>query len=112
MWVGSPAGAKRAIISGGARGTDQAAMSGALEAGGRSVGVLANGLERAALNRGNRNFLLDGRLVLVSPYDPAARFLAAHAMQRNKLIYALSDAAVVVNSAEGVGARGLARRSS
>lgn len=97
------AGARMAIVSGGARGTDQAAMRGALEAGGRSAGVLANGLERAALNRGHRNFLMDGRLALVCPYDPAARFLAGHAMQRNKLIYALSDAALVVNSDRGRG---------
>ncbi len=97
------AGAKMAIVSGGARGTDQAAMRGAVEAGGRSVGVLANGLERAALSRGNRNFLMDGRLVLVCPYDPAARFLVGHAMQRNKLIYALSHAALVVNSDQGRG---------
>ena len=97
------AGARLAIVSGGARGTDQAAMRGALEAGGRSVGVLANGLERAALNRDNRNFFLDGRLVMVCPYDPGARFLAGHAMQRNKLIYALSDAALVVDSDRGRG---------
>ena len=97
------AGARLAIVSGGARGTDQAAMRGALEVGGRSVGVLANGLERAALNRDNRNFFMDGRLVMVCPYDPGARFLAGHAMQRNKLIYALSDAALVVDSDRGRG---------
>ena len=97
------AAAKFAIVSGGARGTDEAAMRGALEAGGRSVGVLANGLERAALNRDYRNFLMDGRLALVCPYDPAARFLVGHAMQRNKLIYALSDAALVINSDRGRG---------
>ena len=97
------AAAKEAIISGGARGIDQAAMRGVMEAGGRSVGVLANGLERAALNRGNRNTLLEGQLVLVCPYDPAARFVVGHAMQRNKLIYALSDAALVVNSDHGHG---------
>ena len=95
--------ADKTIVSGGARGTDQAAMRGALEAGGRSVGVLANGLERAALNRENRNVLMEGRLVLVCPYDPTARFLVGHAMQRNKLIYALSDAALVVNSDLGRG---------
>ena len=78
-------------------------MRGGLEAGGRSVGILANGLERAALNRENRTPLMDGRLVLVSPYDPAARFLVGHAMQRNKLIYALSEAALVVNSDYGHG---------
>lgn len=36
--------------------------------------------------------------MLVSPYDPAAGFNVGHAMQRNKLIYALSDAALVVTS--------------
>lgn len=92
-----------AIVSGGARGVDQAAMRGAVEAGGRSVGVLANGLERAALNRENREPLMDGRLVLVSPYDPSTRFLVGHAMQRNKHIYALADAALVVNSDYGHG---------
>ena len=97
------AGARRAIVSGAARGTDLAAMRGALEAGGRSVGILANGLERAALNRGNRSGLMDGQLALVCPYDPAVRFLAGYAMQRNKLIYALSDSALVVNSDRGHG---------
>jgi predicted Rossmann fold nucleotide-binding protein DprA/Smf involved in DNA uptake len=86
------------IVSGGARGIDQAAMRGALEAGGRVAGVLADSLERAALNRENRNSLMDGQLVLVSPYDPMAGFNVGHAMQRNKLIYALADSALVVSS--------------
>jgi DNA processing protein len=86
------------LVSGGARGIDQAAMRGALEAGGSVAGVLADSLERAALNRENRNFLMDGQLVLVSPYDPMAGFNVGHAMQRNKLIYALADSALVVSS--------------
>lgn len=92
------AGAGRTLVSGGARGVDQAAMHGALEAGGRVMGVLADGLERAALNREHRNLLLAGQLVLTSPYDPSAGFNVGHAMQRNKVIYALADAALVVNS--------------
>ncbi len=91
------------IVSGGAHGVDQAAMRGALTAGGRAIGILSNGLERAALNRDNRAPLMEGRLVLVSPYDPAVRFQVWNAMDRNKLIYALADAALVVNTEIGKG---------
>lgn len=97
------ASAGKTLVSGGARGIDQAAMRGALEAGGRVTGVLADSLERTAMNRAHRNMLLDGRLVLISPYDPNARFNVGHAMQRNKLIYALADAALVVSAEEGKG---------
>ena len=97
------ASAGRCLVSGGARGIDRAAMRGALDAGGHVVGVLADGLEKAAMLREHREALMNKRLVLISPYDPSARFQVGHAMQRNKLIYALSDAALVVNSDYGKG---------
>ena len=90
--------AKHTLVSGGARGIDQAAMRGALESDGKVAGVLADSLERTALNREHRNLLIDGQLVLISPYDPSAGFNVGNAMQRNKLIYALADAALVVRS--------------
>lgn len=89
---------RRTLVSGGARGIDQAAMRGALETGGKVAGVLADSLERTAMNREHRNLLIDGQLVVISPYDPSAGFNVGNAMQRNKLIYALADAALVVNS--------------
>ncbi|MCK6522002.1 DNA-processing protein DprA [Myxococcota bacterium] len=92
-----------ALVSGGARGVDQAGMRGALLADGRAVGVLADSLGRVAVSADTRAALRDGRLVLVSPYDPTAGFNVGHAMQRNKLIYALSDAALVVNAEVGKG---------
>ncbi|MET1755696.1 DNA-processing protein DprA [Novosphingobium sp. RD2P27] len=99
MSVGSLAArAGRAVVSGGAKGIDQAAMRGALEAGGQVCGVLADSLEKNAMNREHRNMLLDGQLTLVSPYDPGAGFNVGNAMQRNKLIYALADASLVVSS--------------
>ena len=90
--------AGRGIVSGGAKGIDRAAMSGGLQGGGVVVGVMADSLERAALARDNREPLMDGQLVLISPYDPSAGFNVGHAMQRNKIIYALADAALVVTA--------------
>ena len=90
--------ADRTVVSGGAKGIDQAAMRGALEAGGKVSGVLADSLEKTSMNREHRNLLMEGQLVLISPYDPSAGFNVGHAMQRNKLIYALADAALVVSS--------------
>ncbi|CAH2397751.1 DNA-processing protein DprA [Mesorhizobium ventifaucium] len=90
--------ADRSIISGGAKGIDQAAMRGALEEGGQACGVLADSLEKQAMVREHRNMLLHGQLALVSPYDPNAAFHVGNAMQRNKLIYALADASLVVSS--------------
>jgi predicted Rossmann fold nucleotide-binding protein DprA/Smf involved in DNA uptake len=89
---------RRTLISGGAKGIDRAAMQGALLAGGAVAGVMADSLERGALTRDNRELLMDHKLVLISPYDPAAGFNVGHAMQRNKVIYALADAALVVTS--------------
>lgn len=97
------AAARCTLVSGGARGIDQAAMRGALEGGGTVTGVLADSLEKTAMQREHRNMLLEDQLVLLSPYDPSAGFNVGHAMQRNKLIYALADAALVVNAESGKG---------
>jgi len=91
------------IISGGARGVDQAAVHASVAAGGRACSMLADGLENAALSRSNRDGLMQGNLVLISPYDPGSGFSVGNAMQRNKLIYALADAALVVHADLGKG---------
>ncbi len=90
--------AGKTLISGGAKGIDQAAMRGALDAGGRSVGIVADSLAKTTLNREHRQLIMNEQLVLVSPYDPSAGFNVGHAMQRNKLIYALADVALVMSS--------------
>jgi predicted Rossmann fold nucleotide-binding protein DprA/Smf involved in DNA uptake len=86
------------IISGGAKGIDQAAMFGAIRAGGTVCGVLSDNLEKTVMNRDFRSPLLAGKMVLISPYDPIASFNVGNAMQRNKLIYGLADASLVINS--------------
>ena len=86
------------IVSGGAKGVDEASMLGALEAEGTVIGVLADSLLRACSSAKYRKYLMANNLVLVSPFYPEAGFNAGNAMQRNKYIYCLSDAAVVVHS--------------
>jgi len=95
---GLAAAARQTVVSGGAKGIDQAAMRGALAVPGKVIGVLPDGLDNTVLNREFRKPLLDRWLVLISPYDPGASFNVGHAMQRNKLIYGLADASLVVNS--------------
>lgn len=86
------------VVSGGARGVDQIAMSAALDAGGTVVGVLAEDLQRKSLERTARYALADGRIVLLSACHPTARFTVGNAMGRNKLIYAMSDYGLVISA--------------
>jgi len=84
------------VVSGGARGVDRLAMAASLEAGGRAVGVLADSLVRMTRDPEVRRAVSDGRICLCTPYKPTAGFSVANAMGRNKLIYALSRASLVV----------------
>ena len=86
------------IVSGGARGVDQFAMFAALETGGTGAAVLADSLLRSAMSGKARAAIQDGRLALVSPFDPEAGFNVGNAMQRNKQVYALADFSLVVSS--------------
>ncbi|HET8696476.1 MAG TPA: DNA-processing protein DprA [Gammaproteobacteria bacterium] len=87
-----------AVVSGAARGVDEAAMLGALEVEGTAVGVLADSLLRASMSLKYRKYLLADNLALLSPFYPEAGFSAGNAMARNKYIYCLADAAIVVHS--------------
>jgi DNA processing protein len=87
------------VFSGGARGVDKLAVDGALEQAGQAVGVLADSLQDSLRRKELRDAILSGRLTLMTPSSPSARFTVAAAMGRNKVIYALSSAAVVVSSA-------------
>jgi len=94
---------KIVVISGAAKGIDRDAMGGAIESGGYAAGILAEGLSRAAVSGQFRSDLTEERLVLLSPYDPDSRWFAYTAMDRNKLLYAASDAALVVASSDEKG---------
>jgi predicted Rossmann fold nucleotide-binding protein DprA/Smf involved in DNA uptake len=92
------------VVSGGARGVDEAAMLSALERQGTVAGVLADSLLRAATSAKYRRGLMGKNLVLTSPFNPDAGLDAGNAMARNKYIYCLADAAVVVAAGKENGA--------
>ncbi len=84
------------IVSGGARGVDESTMLSALAHGGTVIGVLPDNLVRAATSDKYRSHLLNKNVLLISPFHPDSRFEAGNAMTRNKYIYCLADAAIVV----------------
>jgi len=86
------------VISGGARGVDSEAMLGALERGGYALGVLSGNLAHEMVSGECRSYLADERLTLLSPFHPKAVFNVWSAMERNKLIYAMADFALVVSA--------------
>jgi predicted Rossmann fold nucleotide-binding protein DprA/Smf involved in DNA uptake len=86
------------VISGGARGVDSAAMLGALERGGTVLGILSGNLAQEVISGEGRSYLADERLGLMSPFHPKAPFTVWSAMDRNKLIYAMADFALVVSA--------------
>lgn len=86
------------VVSGGARGVDQISMTAALEAGGVTIGILAENLLKKSVERSARHAIADGRMLLLSPYHPNARFTVGTAMGRNKLIYAMGDYGLVVSA--------------
>lgn len=88
----------KTVISGGARGIDESSMSGAVQADGTVVGILADSLLRACTSQRYRQAIVQKNVVLISPYSPEAPFNVGNAMARNKLIYCMADRAVVVHS--------------
>jgi predicted Rossmann fold nucleotide-binding protein DprA/Smf involved in DNA uptake len=93
----------RAVVSGGARGTDAIAMTAALDRGGTVIAILADALVHVARSSDLRQAVLDERLLLVTPYAPKAPFSAGSAMGRNRLIYATADVTLVVASDDNSG---------
>jgi DNA processing protein len=91
------------VVSGLAKGIDRDAMTAALEGEGNVVGIPSEGIRRVAKGNEIRNLVHEGRMCLVSPYGPDARFSVGSAMGRNRFIYALSMSTLVVASDVGKG---------
>jgi predicted Rossmann fold nucleotide-binding protein DprA/Smf involved in DNA uptake len=73
-------------------------MQGAVERGGCAIGITVESLEKLVRRRDYRMAISEEHLTLATPFHPSTRWFASNAMRRNRLIYALARAAVVVAS--------------
>lgn len=87
-----------AIITGGELGVSRVAANAAWESGGNLVDVLGGGMLEHLDEVLVQSMLQEGRMAVLSLEHPEAMFTVSHAIARNKVIFALSDAAFICNT--------------
>jgi DNA processing protein len=98
--------AKVTVVSGGALGIDTCAHEGALEAQGKTIAILGNGIARPhpAQNKELFERILGSGGALISEYPLLAKPFKWHFPERNRLLSAICDAVIVVQAGEKSGA--------
>jgi DNA processing protein len=93
------------IISGLALGIDSIAHRAVLEAKGRTIAVLGNGLPHiypSSHQRLGEEIIANGG-VIISEYDPGTPAYASNFLERNRLVSGLADAIVIIEAAKRSG---------
>ena len=94
-------GARRkgyAVVTGGELGVAHIAAGLVAENGGQLVDVLGGGLREHLKNDSISKLIAENRAAILSTEHPDALFTVNHAIARNKLLFALADAAFVFNT--------------
>lgn len=93
------------LVSGGARGIDTRIHAGALKGKGRTVVVVANGLDRTYPRENKRLFrdIVEQGGAILSEYTFGAEPRAQHFPARNRIIAGMAAATVVIEAALGSG---------
>jgi DNA protecting protein DprA len=87
-----------AVVSGNARGIDETAHRTALQNGGTTIIVAPSGILDIRLRDSYRELVNNQNTLVISEFQPNARWSIANAMTRNKTICALSNALIIVES--------------
>ena len=98
------AGASVVVVSGLAKGVDAAALTSAIEAGGRVIGVIGTPLDKAypAENKSLQERMYRDHL-LISQFKPGRRVFPSHFPARNRMMALLTDASVIIEASETSG---------
>jgi DNA processing protein len=92
------------VVSGYARGVDMATHVAALKVGGRTMIVLAEGITKFRVKKGEFADSFDpARVTIVSQFSPTAPWSTGSAMTRNGVIFGASSGLVVVEAGEAGG---------
>ena len=86
------------VVSGGARGADSAASSASISNGSFCIEYISDSLMQKIRRKNVISAIQNKELLLLSMAKPDAGFNTGMAMQRNRFIYAQSEATVVVKS--------------
>ena len=99
------------IVSGLAMGIDTAAHQGTVEANGRTIGVLANGLDSIypAQNENLAEKILESGGAIISEYPPGTPALPHQFLERNRIVSGLCDATIIIEAPERSGSLVTAR---
>ncbi len=87
-----------AVVTGGEPGVSRMAAGVVAEEGGALLDVLGGGMREHIGNDDIARLIAEGRAAVLSLEHPDALFTANHALTRNRLLFALADAAFVFNT--------------
>lgn len=92
------------VVSGLAKGVDTEALTAAMEAGGKTIGVIGTPLDKAYPAENKRlQEKTYGEHLLISQFPPGKSVYQSNFPERNKLMAALSDATVIVEASDTSG---------
>jgi DNA processing protein len=87
------------VVSGLAEGVDTAALTAAIEAGGRVIAVIGTPLAKAYPAQNARlQMEIAERHLLISPFAPDSRTYQSNFPDRNKVMAAISDATAIIEA--------------